>query len=313
MKKGVLLVNLGTPDKPEVKEIRHFLKYFLADQRVVAIPKAVWLPILYGPILMTRPKKVRAAYREIWTAAGSPLKVYMQQQVAQLQAQLPDYQVFEAMSYSQPFLTDVLGAIQETGIDDLTIVPMYPQYSTTTTMSIYDVVAKFYLKQSNMPTIHFVKDFYRETGYIDLLVTAIEQRLQDQTYDEIIVSYHGIPRSYVLKGDPYQNQCETTTALLQARLPEQVFRTTYQSKFGPNEWLTPATSATMKTLAQEGIKKILVITPGFVADCLETIEEIDVENRAYFMNNHGEQFDYIRPFNDDPRFTALLAQIVRQR
>lgn len=313
MKKGVLLVNLGTPDKPEVKEIRHFLKYFLADQRVVAMPKAVWLPILYGSILMTRPKKVRAAYRKIWTSAGSPLKVYMQQQVAQLQAELPDYQVFEAMSYSQPFLTDVLGAIQAAGIDDLTIVPMYPQYSTTTTMSIYDVVAKFYLKQANMPTLHFVKDFYQHTGYIDLLVTAIEQKLQTQSYDEIILSYHGIPQSYVTKGDPYQAQCVATTAQLQARLPDQTFRTTYQSKFGPNEWLTPATSDTMKTLAQEGVKKILVLTPGFVADCLETIEEIDVENRAYFMDNQGEQFDYIHPFNADPRFTDLLVQIVRDR
>lgn len=240
MKEGVLLVNLGTPDKPEVKEIRHFLKHFLADQRVVAMPKAVWLPILYGPILMARPKKVRAAYRKIWTTAGSPLKVYMQQQVAQLQAELPDYQVFETMSYSQPFLTDVLSEIQTAGIDDLTVVPMYSQYSTTTTMSIYDVVAQFYLKQSNMPTLHFVKDFYQRSGYIDLMATAIEQKLQTQTYDEIILSYHGIPKSYVTKGDPYQAQCEATTALLQARLPKQTFRTTYQSKFGPNEWLTPA-------------------------------------------------------------------------
>lgn len=310
MKKGVLLVNIGTPDKPEAKEVRVYLRKFLGDRRVIDLPRALWYPILYGPILTFRPRKSAALYKKIWTAEGSPLLIYMKKQAAQLQALVPNASIYYAMSYSAPYIDDVLLKMQTDGVTDLTVIPMYPQYSTTTTGAIYDAVARYYLKQQDMPTLHFLKDFHVEEEYIKLLVKQISSYLEQRPYDRIVLSYHGIPTSYVEKGDPYQRQCEATTAAVRKLLPDQDMIMTYQSKFGPSSWLTPATDETMKRLPHEGVRSILVVTPGFVADCLETIEEIEEENRHYFMENGGEIFDYVHPFNDDIEFTQILKKLI---
>lgn len=309
MNKGVILVNIGTPEKPEPKEVRAYLRRFLGDRRVIDMPRAVWLPILYGPILAFRPRRSAALYKKIWTAEGSPLLHYMKKQAAQLQAIMPDAKVYYAMSYSAPFLDEVLQQTKMDGITDLTVIPMYPQYSTTTTASIYDAVARYYLRQQDMSTLHFIKDYHVNEDYLQLVVKQMKPYLAKRHYDKIILSYHGIPASYVAKGDPYQRQCEATTTALRKLLPDVDILQTYQSKFGPNPWLTPATDETMKQLPHDGVRSVLVVTPGFVADCLETIEEIEEENRHYFLDNGGETFDYVHPFNDDPDFTKLLKRI----
>lgn len=312
MSKGVVLVNIGTPERPEPKEVRAYLRRFLGDRRVIDLPRVVWFPILYGPILTFRPRKSAALYKKIWTAEGSPLLHYMKKQAAQLQTIMPDAKVYYAMSYSAPFLDEVLQQSQADGITDLTVIPMYPQYSTTTTASIYDAVARYYLKQHDMSTLHFIKDFHADADYIKLVVKQIKTYLDQRQYDKIVLSYHGIPTSYVEKGDPYQRQCEATTRAVQALLPDQDILLTYQSKFGPNSWLTPATDETLKRLPHDGVRSVLVVTPGFVADCLETIEEIEEENRHYFMEHGGETFDYVHPFNDDPEFTNILKRIAER-
>ena len=251
-------------------------------------------------------------YKKIWTEKGSPLLIYTKKQAEQLQDLMPEARVYYAMAYSEPFLDEVLLQAGRDGITDLTVIPMYPQYSTTTTASIYDQVASHYMKKQDMPTLHFIKDFYREEGYINLLVQQIKDCLNRRSYDKILLSYHGIPVSYVQKGDPYQQQCEATTKALRKLLPDQDIIESYQSKFGPNEWLTPATDETLKVLARNGVRSVLVVTPGFVADCLETLEEIELENRGYFMEGGGEVFDYVHPFNDNAQFTQLLKRIAER-
>ncbi|MEG1047873.1 ferrochelatase [Carnobacterium maltaromaticum] len=314
-KKGILLANLGTPDKPEKKEVRAFLKLFLADKRVIDTPRYIWLPILHGIILNTRPKKSAKLYKEIWRPEGSPLLIYTKEQTRQLQERFPDVVVRFGMSYSHPSIVTSLTEMDDLGVTDLTIIPLYPQYSTTTTASIYDAVATYYLKKENIPSLHFIREFTEHPLYIDLLVDQIKTELAKHPVDHLLFSYHGIPVSYAEKGDPYPEQCAATTKAVMAKLKQKIaYSETYQSKFGPAEWLTPATDATLKRLPiDEGVKKIMVITPGFVSDCLETIEEIESENRGYFMENGGEEFYYIHPFNEDPRFVDLLAQLVSDK
>ncbi|MDF0478890.1 ferrochelatase [Vagococcus sp. PNs007] len=313
-KKGILIANIGTPDKPEKKEVKHYLKQFLGDHRVIDTPRWKWLPILHGIILNTRPKKSAALYKEIWTEEGSPLLVYTKAQARLLQEQLPDYSVRFGMAYSEPSISDSLMKFEEEGIEEVTIIPLYPQYSTTTTASINDAVFKHYLKQENMPHLHFVREFTDHPLYIKLLAKQVVEGVQKYNPDEVIISYHGIPVSYVEKGDPYQEQCQATTdALLSTLEIDTPIRVCYQSKFGPAEWLTPALDLTLMGLPKKGIKKVLVITPGFVSDCIETIEEIESENHDYFMENGGVEFNYIHPFNDSPEFIDLLVSLVEDK
>ncbi|MFD2305302.1 ferrochelatase [Enterococcus termitis] len=309
-KKGIIIVNLGTPEKPETKEVRAYLKRFLGDKRVIDTNRLIWLPVLHGIILRTRPKKSAALYREIWQEEGSPLLIYTKSQAEQLQTRLPDYVVRYAMSYSHPLIPEVLQEMHDEGVTDLTIVPLYPQYSTTTTAPIFDEVAKFYLNAELIPSLHFIQSFYDEPLYINALANQINQALLEKTIDKIVFSYHGVPVSYIEKGDHYLEHCQKTTAAVMEKVGDVPFITTFQSKFGPAEWLTPATDHTLKELPQQGDKRILIITPGFVADCLETIEEIENENREYFMASGGESFQYLHPFNDDPIFIDLLEQLI---
>ncbi|EOH98794.1 ferrochelatase [Enterococcus moraviensis ATCC BAA-383] len=310
-KKGIMIVNLGTPDKPETKEVRAYLKRFLGDKRVIDTNRFIWLPILHGIILRTRPKKSAALYQKIWEEAGSPLLIYTKSQAEQLQARFPDQVVRYAMSYSKPLIPEVLQEMHTLGVTDLTVIPLYPQYSTTTTAPIFDEVAKFYLNAEAIPSLHFIQSFYDEPLYIDALANQIKQALSEKKVDKIIFSYHGIPVSYVKKGDPYLEHCQQTTQAVMDRVGDVPFISTFQSKFGPAEWLTPATDQTLKELPKTGVKNILILTPGFVSDCLETVEEIEKENCGYFIENGGDYFRYIHPFNEDPELIDILEKIVQ--
>lgn len=312
MKKGVLLINLGTPKAPTAQEVRPFLHRFLGDPRVINTARAIWLPILNLMILPKRPAASAAKYKQIWSIEhGSPLAYYTEKQTEQLQKLLPDYRVDYAYSYSHPLIHEGLQKMADAGVDHLTIIPMYPQYSTTTIGSVMDDINRFYYRRARVPELHLVSGFADRSDYLDLLANKIQAELDNAEYDQIIMSYHGIPVSYVDNGDPYPKQCEATTAGVKQRLHTDVpVMQTYQSKFGPAEWLTPATADTMKQLPSKSVKRVLVVSPAFVADCLETLQELDVENRGYFMDNGGQSFKVVSCFNDDPAFTKVLANIV---
>lgn len=312
MKKGVLLINLGTPAAPTATAVRPFLHRFLGDPRVINTPRAIWLPILNLMILPKRPAASAAKYKQIWSKDhGSPLDYYTKRQTAQLQALLPDYRVDYAYSYSHPLISEGLQKMADAGVSQLTIIPLYPQYSTTTIGSVMDDINRFYYRRAHIPELHLISGFADRADYLDLLAGKIQQELDQDDYDQVVMSYHGIPISYVQNGDPYPQQCQATTAGVKARLKTKVpVIQTYQSKFGPAQWLTPATDATMKALPGKGVKRVLVVSPAFVADCLETLQGLDVENRAYFLDNGGQHFKLVPCFNDDPAFTKVLAQIV---
>lgn len=309
MKKGVLLINLGTPKSPTAADVRTYLSKFLGDKRVIDVPRAIWMPILHGMILRTRPKRSAARYQKIWTKEGSPLFIYAQKQAQQLQELLPEALVKYAFCYSEPSITASLTQLQEAGVTDLTVIPLYPQFSVTTVAPIYDQVAKHFMHAQAMPNLHFVSAYYQHPDYVAALAAQIKHALAKQHYDRIVFSYHGIPAKYVTAGDPYLKQCTATTQQVMALVGAVPYSQTFQSKFGPGEWLTPATDETLRSLPQKGTKSVLVLTPGFVADCLETLEEIDQENRRYFEANGGEQFTYLHPFNASSTFTQLLAKL----
>ncbi|KRM31035.1 ferrochelatase [Agrilactobacillus composti DSM 18527 = JCM 14202] len=316
-KSGVLLINLGTPKSAAPKDVRQFLSHFLSDPRVIDMPRAFWWLILHGMILPFRPKHSAKMYAQIWDPelGGSPLLYYTQQVTKKLQAGLLGYDVRFAMSYSQPNIAQVLQDFNDQGIEDLTIVPMYPQFSTTTVGSVYDAVAQFYLKKAHIPHLHIITDFYQDARYIQVLANTIQQALDAHPQaDELLFSYHGIPQRYVAeKKDPYFEQCHITTEMTMERLDHAIaYEMTFQSKFGPGAWLTPATQETVVKLAQNGAKELLVVTPSFTADCLETLYEIDTENRHYFLDAGGSEFHFIAPLNDNDEFVDFLAQLVRE-
>lgn len=317
-KSGVLLVNLGTPTSTKPKDVRQFLKRFLGDSRVIDLPRVLWAPILYGMILPNRPKHSAQMYEKIWdeaTFGGSPLLYYTQQETEKLATLLPEYDVRYAMSYSEPLIPQVLADFQRDGVEELTVVPMYPQFSTTTVGSVYDDVAKYYVKKSQIPTLQLVTDFYKDPRYIQVLADSIQEVLDGQPLPQMLLfSYHGIPERYVSeKKDPYYTQCHVTTEMVMERLDHCVpYQMTFQSKFGPGEWLTPATAQVIEALPGEGVEDVMVVTPSFIADCLETIYEIDQENRALFFKNGGTNFTFIPPLNDRDAFIQFLATLVKE-
>lgn len=314
MKKGVLLINLGTPQTPTTEDVREYLQRFLSDPRVIDMPAWKWKPILNTMILPKRPAKSAKLYQQIWSPEhGSPLLYYTKQQALQLQKLLPDYVVKFAMSYSDPLISDVLTEFEAAKVDDLTIIPLYPQYSTTTVGSVADDINRFFYRRSVIPNLHLITDFCDFKPYIQALAAKIAASLAEFKPDLLLLSYHGIPKSYVAKGDPYQQRCELTTKLLLTELKLKVpVKQTYQSRFGPDEWLTPATDATLKTLPAQVVKRVLVASPSFVADCLETLHELEIENREYFLTSGGKDFALVPALNADPAFTQVLRQLVLQ-
>ncbi|MBN3564565.1 ferrochelatase [Aliamphritea spongicola] len=319
-KLAVVLVNLGTPDAPTPGAVRRYLKEFLSDARVVegkGIRRLFWLAVLNFIILNIRPKKVAKLYASIWDE-DSPLRKILNQQVAGLSVRLQNafpaanVQVFPAMTYGSPGLQQRLADLSAAGYEKVLIIPLYPQYSATTTAPVYDQVQAFQRKQRNVMDIRIVKEYHDHPLYISALADGVTSFWQENGRSEkLILSYHGIPQEYADKGDPYAVQCQQTSALLAAKLglQEGKWQQTFQSRFGPMEWLQPYTDKTLESLGKSGCESVDIMCPAFAADCLETLEEITVENCEVFREAGGKQYQYIPALNASPMMIDLLAAL----
>jgi protoporphyrin/coproporphyrin ferrochelatase len=313
---AVLLVNLGTPDAPTSSAVRRYLAEFLSDPRVVEIPPVVWRPILYGVILRIRPAKSAAKYASVWTDEGSPLLTWTRKQAARLLGSLGErghaLLVQAAMRYGQPPISRTLDALKAQGATRVLILPLYPQYSGATTGSTFDAVAAWTRGTRRVPDLRFVADFHDHPGYIEALAQRVidHWRVNGQG-ERLVLSFHGLPRRTVDLGDPYQRQCLETARLLGARLGIQAPQlvVSFQSRFGKARWLEPYTEPTLRELAAQGVRRVDVMCPGFVADCLETLEEINIEARAAFIDAGGESFHYIDCLNDSTPWIRALVDI----
>ena len=303
-------MNLGTPKDSSKTEVRKYLKTFLSDRRVIKIHPIIWKPILNGIILNIRPKKSAKLYQKICTENGFPLLEYTEKQMENLKNICPEVEVTIGMSYSEPSIETALDTLLSKEIEELNVIPMYPQYSGTTVGSVFDSVMNYFIKSDRIVDIKFIRSFYNNPQYIDYFSKKINEALNESPIDAIVFSYHGIPISYVKDGDNYPKECTKTTKLIMDKLGDIRYYQTYQSKFGPSEWLKPATDDTLKKLPSKGIKNILIVAPGFVVDCLETIEELEHENRNYFLENGGEVYKYVPPFNGDIEFAKLVKDII---
>jgi ferrochelatase len=315
---GVLITNLGTPDAPETKALRKYLAEFLSDPRVVEFPRFLWKIILHGIILRIRPRRSAAAYREVWQDDGSPLMIHTKNQCTALRESLrkafdSDIEVEFAMRYGSPSITDTIGAMQKQGVRQLLVLPLYPQYSGATTASTFDAIAHDFTKRRWLPDLRFISHYHDNVDYIDAVANSIQQFRQEHgSAEKLVFSYHGVPLRYLKNGDPYHCECYKTTRLIAEKLNlnKDDYLTTFQSRFGREEWLKPYTDETLKSLAAEGVKSVQVICPGFSADCLETIEEIGMENRDYFLEGGGEKYQYIPALNDSPEHIEALTKLV---
>lgn len=303
-------MNLGTPKDSSKTEVRKYLKTFLSDRRVIKIHPIIWKPILNGIILNIRPKKSAKLYQKICTENGFPLLEYTEKQMENLKNICPEVEVTIGMSYSEPSIETALDTLLSKEIEELNVIPMYPQYSGTTVGSVFDSVMNYFIKSDRIVDIKFIRSFYNNPQYIGYFSKKINEALNESPIDAIVFSYHGIPMSYVKDGDNYPEECTKTTKLIMDKLGDIRYYQTYQSKFGPSEWLKPATDDTLKKLPLKGIKNILIVAPGFVVDCLETIEELEHENRNYFLENGGEVYKYVHPFNGDIEFAKLVKDII---
>ncbi len=314
---GVILVNLGTPDEPTAPAIRRYLREFLSDPRVIEIPKLLWWPILNGPILMARPRKLAPRYQSVWMEDGSPLMVYTQRQtegLRQLFAQRDlAIEVETGMRYGQPSIKDAMLRLRDRGCEHLLVVPLYPQYASSTTATVVDEVARVASHMRNQPALRFIKRFHTDPAFIRPLGDKIAAFWQQHGKPQkLVMSFHGLPRQCVDLGDPYCRDCyETARALAQyLGLPDDAYQVTFQSRFGPAKWLEPYTEPTLQKLAQQGVTEVDVVCPGFLADCLETLEEIQVEVCETFMHAGGKRFRYIPALNDDPAWVTSLGDMV---
>lgn len=318
---GVLLVNLGTPDGHDTKNMRRYLKEFLSDRRVIETPRFIWWPLLNGVILNTRPKKSGALYASIWNEERneSPLRTFTRSQSEKLASHFSGHEhviIDWAMRYGNPSIESRLSALQEQGCERILVFPLYPQYAAATTATVNDKAFETLMKMRWMPAIRSVPPYHDDPAYIDALAGSIHGHLETLDFepDHIIASYHGIPQSYFDKGDPYHCQCQKTSRLLRERMGwnADFLLTTFQSRFGPEEWLQPYTDKTVERLAREGVKRIAVVNPGFAADCLETLEEIAGEVKEEFIENGGEHFSHIPCLNDSEEGMAVIETVVRR-
>jgi ferrochelatase len=316
---AVLLVNLGTPEAPEASAVRRYLAEFLSDPRVVEIPGWAWKPILQGIILRTRPAKSAAKYATIWTPEGSPLKVWTEKQSKLLLGALGErghrVLVRYAMRYGNPSIASELDALKAAGADRILVLPLYPQYSGTTTATVIDAVADWARRTRRVPELRFVNRFHDDPLYIEALAQRLQRHWSEHGKpDHLVLSFHGVPRRTLMLGDPYHCECQKTARLLGERLnlPADKLLVTFQSRFGRAEWLQPYTEPTLRELARQGVGRVDVACPGFVSDCLETLEEIAQEVRHAFLSAGGQEFHYVPCLNDDPRWIAALASIAEQ-
>ena len=316
---AVLVVNLGTPDAPTAPALRRYLAEFLSDPRVVEIPRLAWWPILHGIILNTRPAKSAAKYATVWTPEGSPLAVWTRRQADSLQALLSErghrVLVRPAMRYGQPAIPDVLDALRAEGATRVLVLPMYPQYAAATTASVSDRVGQWLAGARRVPEMRFVAEYADDPGYIAALAARVREHwAQHGQPDRLVLSFHGVPHRSLLLGDPYHCQCHVTARLLDQALGLDKDRllVTFQSRFGKARWLEPYTEPTLRQLAADGVKRVDVMCPGFVADCLETLEEIGEEVRDAFLESGGETFHYIDCLNARPDWLAALADLTER-
>jgi len=312
-KTGILVTNLGSPDAPTPKALRVYLAEFLSDPRIVEIPRLIWLMILHGIILRVRPKKSAKAYESIWTENGSPLIHISQQQADKisetLKANNHNVEVELAMRYGNPSIEAGLEKLRDKGITRIIVFPLYPQYSSPTTGSTFDAIANVLKKWRWVPELHFINGYHTNPIYIESLANSIQEDLdKNGTPQKIVFSYHGMPKQFLDHGDPYHCLCHQTTRLVVDKLglDKDLVMTTFQSRFGKAEWLKPYTDATLESFPKEGIKDIAIISPAFSADCLETLEELEEENREIFEEAGGEKYRYIAALNDrDDHIDAL--------
>jgi ferrochelatase len=316
---AILYCNLGTPDAPTAPALRRYLAEFLGDGRVVEIPKPIWWLILHGIILRVRPAKSAAKYASIWTEQGSPLMVHTAAQArgleAALQARGHHVVVRHAMRYGQPGIGEQLDTIKAEGVRRVLVVPAYPQYSGTTTASVFDAFYRWGQKIRHLPEFRFVNRYHDHSGYIAALAQRVREHWAAHGQGEVLVmSFHGVPERTLHLGDPYHCECMKTGRLLAEALslPREKVRITFQSRFGKAKWLEPYTEPTLISLAQQGIRKVDVVCPGFTSDCLETLEEIAQEAQEAFTHAGGEQFQYIPCLNDHPAWINALADLAEQ-
>ncbi|MES2536613.1 MAG: ferrochelatase [Pseudomonadota bacterium] len=316
---AIVLINLGTPEAPTAAAVRPYLRQFLSDPRVVEIPKAVWWFILNGIILPFRSAQSARKYASIWTTDGSPLKDHTEKQATLLRGYLGQrghqVRVEYAMRYGNPSVAQVLKQLKADGCQRILIVPAYPQYSGTTTASIFDAVFTHYAKVRNVPELRLIKNYHDQAGYIEALKQSVLAHwFSHGRPEKLVMSFHGVPKRTLLLGDPYHCECYKTARLLATALglPKESWIVTFQSRFGKAEWLQPYTAPTLQKLAKEGIRRVDVICPGFTSDCLETLEEIAMEARSDFLAAGGTEFNYIPCLNETPQWISALADIAEQ-
>ncbi|WP_352310418.1 ferrochelatase [Psychrobacter sp. W2-37-MNA-CIBAN-0211] len=311
---AVLLVNLGTPDEPTAPAVRRYLKQFLSDPRVIEIPKFLWAIILNLFVLPSRPKRVAEAYASIWDG-DSPMRNILNQQVAMLDTRLAEQaapfrvSVHSAMSYGNPGLPDVMDKLRSEGVDHFVMLPVFPQYSATSTGAVYDAITKWSLKQRNLPNITIVKDYFAHPLYIKALADSIRRfQAVHGKPDKLMFSFHGIPQPYMDKGDPYPRRCKCTAAQVAQALglKDDEWIISFQSRFGKQEWVKPYTDVILDEWAKSGVKSVQILSPAFSADCLETLEELAIENRENFLHAGGQEYHYIPALNADEAHIDLL-------
>ncbi|MFN0317579.1 MAG: ferrochelatase [Burkholderiales bacterium] len=317
---GVLLINLGTPDAATVPAVRKYLREFLWDPRVVEIPRALWWMILHGVILRTRPKESASKYAKVWTKDGSPLKFHTERQVSLIKGNLgatikPSVLVAYGMRYGTPSIEEGLIKLKEAGCTRVLAMPLYPQYAASTTASAFDALSAALSKMRHQPELRWVKHFHDHSAYIE----AVAQSLQDYWLangrpSKLLMSFHGLPKFSLERGDPYHCECQKTARLIAEAtgIKPENYLVTFQSRFGKAEWLKPYTIETMRKLGKDKTKRLDVICPGFVSDCLETLEEIAMENKAAFLKAGGGEFHYIPCLNERPQWINALANILRE-
>jgi len=317
---GVLVTNLGTPAAPTASAVRSYLREFLSDTRVIEMPRLIWWLILHGVILRVRPSRSAAAYQKIWTEDGSPLLVTSQRQVAKLKERLADklpagVEVILGMRYGKPSIGEALERLRQTGVRRLLVLPLYPQYAASTTGSTFDAVADVLKSWRWLPDLHFVNHYHAAPGYIGALAQSIREAWQErEPAERLLFSFHGLPQRYLDAGDPYHCECQRTARMVAEalELPENRWHVSFQSRVGREEWLRPYTDETLIEWGKSGLKSVEVICPGFSADCLETLEEIAMQNRDFFLGHGGETFHYIHALNDRDDHMDFLADLVME-
>jgi ferrochelatase len=317
---GILLVNSGTPQAADAAAVRAFLRRFLVDPRVVELPRALWLPLLYGLILPLRPRRVAAKYRRIWSAAGSPLRDLSERLRAELAAalalrMLAPLTVEVGMLYSAPEVPAALTALHAAGAQRILVLPLFPQYCGATTGAVYDQVSSALRRWRALPELRLIADYHDHPGYIEALRASVAGHWQAHGRTaHLLISFHGIPERYVQRGDPYFERCQTTARLLadELLLRDGEWSVSFQSRFGPAQWLKPYTRGVLLGMPARGVRTVTVVCPGFAVDCLETLEEIDIENRDAFMRAGGERYEYVPALNDRPAHAQCLAGLIEQ-